>query len=80
MSPGNMNTKLDRKLRARAVWYILLAALEDLETQRRGFCFLVNPKTLKIRQVNESQDSQLHSETWHPTGLRFGFHLPIAIA
>lgn len=51
MNPGNMNTKLGRKLRAMAVWYVLLAGLEDVETQRRGFCFVVNPKTVKISQV-----------------------------
>eukprot|EP00752_Nemacystus_decipiens_P008826 g7877.t1 len=52
MNPGNMNTKIDKKLRAVAVWYVLLAALEDVETQRRGFCFLVNPKTVSIRQMD----------------------------
>ena len=55
MNPGNMNKKLDRKLRALAVWYVMLAALEDVETQRRGFCFVVNPKTLKIGQVRRVQ-------------------------
>ena len=51
MNPGKMNTKIDRKLRVMAVCYVLLAALEDIETQRRGFCILVNPKTVTIRQV-----------------------------
>ena len=55
MSPGKVNTKIDRKLRAVAVWYVLLAALEDVETQRRGFCFLVNPKTVSIRQVRSNR-------------------------
>lgn len=51
MNPGNINTKIDKKLRALAVWYVLLAALEDVETQRRGFCFIVNPKAVKLSQV-----------------------------
>lgn len=55
MNPGNMNTKIDKNERAVAVWYVLLAALEDVETQRRGFCFLVNPKTLTIRQVKSNR-------------------------
>lgn len=33
------------------MWYILLAALEDVETQRRGFCFVVSLKTARISQV-----------------------------
>lgn len=49
--PGNMNTKVDRKKRVLAVWYVLLAALEDVETQRRGFCFVGFNKTFKYRQV-----------------------------
>lgn len=55
MNPGSMNTKIDKKERAVAVWYVLLAALEDVETQKRGFCFLVNPKTLTIRQVKSNR-------------------------
>lgn len=51
MNIGNMNKKIDKNERVVAVWYVLLAALEDVETQRRGFCFLVNPKTATIRQV-----------------------------
>lgn len=51
MTPAEMNKKLDRKRRVLAVWYVLLAAVEDVETQRRGFCCLVNTKTVKLSQV-----------------------------
>ena len=51
MVPGNVNTKLDRKQRVLAMWYVLLAALENVETQRRGFCFVGSNKTFKYRQV-----------------------------
>lgn len=37
---GNGGKTLDRAERVRAVWYMLLAALEDVETQRRGICFI----------------------------------------
>ena len=52
VNTGNSDKSLDRKLRVRAVWYVLLAALEDVETQRRGFCFVVTLKTAKIAQVS----------------------------
>lgn len=51
VNTGQANKSLDRKLRVRAVWYILLAALEDVETQRKGFCFVVSLKTARISQV-----------------------------
>ena len=51
VNTGNADKSLDRKVRVRAVWYVLLAALEDVETQRRGFCFVVTLKTAKITQV-----------------------------
>lgn len=53
-NPTNMNKKLDRKRRVLAMWYVLLAAVEDVETQRRGFCCLVNTKTVKISQVKSN--------------------------
>lgn len=48
---GNANRSLDDKTRVLAVWYVLLAALEDVETQRRGVCFLISLKTVKLSQV-----------------------------
>ncbi|CAM9142154.1 unnamed protein product [Scytosiphon promiscuus] len=53
VNTGQANKSLDRKLRVRAVWYILLAALEDVETQRRGFCFVVSLKTARISQLDQ---------------------------
>lgn len=54
VNTGKADKTLDRKVRVRAVWYVLLAALEDVETQRRGFCFLVTLKTARITQVSIS--------------------------
>lgn len=54
VNTGNSDKSLDRKLRVRAVWYVLLAALEDVETQRRGFCFVVTLKTARITQVDQT--------------------------
>lgn len=48
---GQADKSLDRTLRVLAVWYVLLAALEDVETQRKGFCFIVNLKASRISQV-----------------------------
>lgn len=52
MNTGQADKSLDRTRRVLAVWYVLLAALEEVETQRRGFCFIVTLKTAKITQVN----------------------------
>lgn len=52
VNTGQADKSLDRTVRVLAVWYILLAALEDVETQRRGFCFIVNLKTSRISQVS----------------------------
>ena len=51
MNAANATRSLDDKLRVLAVWYVLLAALEDVETQRRGVCFLTSLKTVKLSQV-----------------------------
>ncbi|CAN0071101.1 unnamed protein product, partial [Ectocarpus fasciculatus] len=50
VNTGQADKSLDRKVRVRAVWYVLLAALEDVETQRKGFCFVVTLKTARISQ------------------------------
>lgn len=49
-----MDKKVDRKIRILAVWYVLLAGLENVETQRRGFCFVAATKTFKFGQVQHS--------------------------
>ncbi|CAM9709265.1 unnamed protein product [Pylaiella littoralis] len=54
VNTGKADKSLDRKVRVLAIWYILLAALEDVETQRRGFCFVVNLKESKISQVDQT--------------------------
>lgn len=51
VNPGNTDMSLDRKQRVRAMWYVILAGLEDVETQRRGCCFVVSQKTSKFSQV-----------------------------
>ncbi|CAM9113553.1 unnamed protein product [Ectocarpus sp. 6 AP-2014] len=53
VNTGQADKTLDRKMRVRAVWYVLLAALEDVETQRKGFCFVVTLKTARISQVDQ---------------------------
>ena len=51
VNAANATRSLDDKLRVLAVWYVLLAALDDVETQRRGVCFLTSLKTVKLSQV-----------------------------
>eukprot|EP00752_Nemacystus_decipiens_P008831 g7882.t1 len=53
VNTGQADKSLDRTVRVLAVWYVLLAALEDVETQRKGFCFVVNLKTSRISQVDQ---------------------------
>lgn len=48
---GNKDKSLCKHERIRAVWYVLLAALEDVETQRRGVCFVVSLKKAKLSRV-----------------------------
>ncbi|CAN0243844.1 unnamed protein product [Ectocarpus fasciculatus] len=48
----NMDKTLERRLRLLSVWYVLLAALEDVETQRRGFCFVGYQKAVKRSQTD----------------------------
>ncbi|CAN0154830.1 unnamed protein product [Ascophyllum nodosum] len=50
--PGNVDKTIDRKLRVRAAWYVLLAALEDVETQRRGLCFVGLGNTARLSNVD----------------------------
>lgn len=45
------DVSVDRAQRIKAVWYVMLSALEDVETQRRGFCFVVNFKNAQLSQV-----------------------------
>lgn len=52
--PGNEDNKLDRKIRILAVWYVLLAGLEDVETPRRGFCFVAAINSFEFGQVQHS--------------------------
>lgn len=47
----NNDKSLDLRERVRAVWYVMLAALEDVETQRKGVCMLASLKTARITQV-----------------------------
>ncbi|CAM9709333.1 unnamed protein product [Pylaiella littoralis] len=46
------DNKLDRKIRILAVWYVLLAGLEDVETPRRGFCFVAAINSFEFGQVD----------------------------
>ncbi|CAM9142231.1 unnamed protein product [Scytosiphon promiscuus] len=50
LNAGNFDKKVPRKSRVLAMWYIVLTALEDVETQRRGVCFVGSHKTLKLKQ------------------------------
>lgn len=58
VTPGNMDKSVDRKIRVLGVWYVLLAGLEDVETQRRGFCFVVATNTFKFGQVRHSPQTR----------------------
>ncbi|CAM9758928.1 unnamed protein product [Choristocarpus tenellus] len=49
---GARDQRYDVKENVRAVWYVMLAALEDVETQRRGVCIISSMKTVKPAQVN----------------------------
>lgn len=51
VNAANVDKKVDRVSRIRAVWYVMLAALEDVETQRRGICLVVTFKNAKLSQV-----------------------------
>ncbi|CAM9142469.1 unnamed protein product [Scytosiphon promiscuus] len=51
MHAGRADKKVPSKLRILAIWYVVLAALEDVESQRRGLCFLQSHKTFKLTQV-----------------------------
>lgn len=58
VNTGNADKSVDKKKRVLAVWYVLLAALEDVETQRKGLCFVITLKTAKLKQV-------LHEKSLH---------------
>lgn len=45
------DTSVDRTERVIALWYVMLTALQDVETQRRGVCFIVSFKNAKLSQV-----------------------------
>lgn len=51
VNAANVDKKVDRVSRIRAVWYVMLAALEDVETQRRGVCLVVTFRNAKLSQV-----------------------------
>ncbi|CAM9094834.1 unnamed protein product, partial [Hapterophycus canaliculatus] len=53
LNAGNFDKKVPRNIRVLAMWYVVLAALEDVETQRRGLCFVASHKTLTLRQQFE---------------------------
>eukprot|EP00752_Nemacystus_decipiens_P009047 g8078.t1 len=71
-TPAKMNKKLDRKQRVLAVWYVLLAAVQDVETQKRGFCCLVNGKAVKISQLDPKFDKMALESLQGALPLRIG--------
>lgn len=53
VDPGNKDKSLSKAERVRAFWYVMLVALEDEETQRRGVCILVSLKRAKLSLVSD---------------------------
>lgn len=45
-------TKYERKSMTRAMWYVFHAALEDIETQKKGIIILVIPRDSKLSQFD----------------------------
>lgn len=60
---ANADLSVDRIERIKAMWYVMLTAVQDIETQRRGFCFIVTFKNAKLSQAREmSIGSQTKNE------------------
>jgi hypothetical protein len=52
-------SKYARESMVRVVWYMIHAALEDEETQKKGIVVIANPKNAKFSQFDQKQDSMI---------------------
>jgi hypothetical protein len=50
--PSHLDKKVSTESTARAVWYVMHAAVEDEDTQKRGIILMVYPARAKFAQFN----------------------------
>lgn len=54
--PSRYASKHERLTTVRALWYVMHAALEDEETQKKGFVIIADPRNAKISQTDTKMD------------------------